>query len=102
MKFKTTIAAVAAVAMLAVPAVTMAAPDTTEAAGWEFKTNTTYDQPNLVGKYDAQIIHNGWAVGGNKHSPAGDGGADQTTDSGTRAASVQGVLAQQGKGSLAK
>ena len=62
--------------------------------GWQFKDNTTYDQSNLVGRYDAQITHNGWSVGGNKHMDATSvaGGGDQTTAPGSRADQVQGAL----------
>jgi hypothetical protein len=82
----------ASVAALAAPTAAMAASPTVN--GWTFKDNTTYDQSNVVGQSDAQIIHNGWSVGGNKHQlgvtvpQAGD----QTTDPGSRADLVQAAL----------
>jgi hypothetical protein len=95
MKLKTAIAALGAVTIFAIPATTMAAP-ADPATGWQFKDNTTYtDIPNLVGRYDAQITHNGWSVGGNKHTPAVNSvsdGADQTTKPGSRADQVQSAL----------
>ena len=84
-----------AIAALAVPSAAMAAPSVHESGGWTFKDNTTYDQSNVIGKSDAQIIHNGWAVGGNKHTPETDsvyGGGDQTTAPGSRADLVQAAL----------
>ena len=81
--------------MLAIPATTMAAPAPAE-TNWQFKDNTTYtDLPNPVAQGDAQITHNGWAVGGNKHTPVGYdqySGGDQTTAPGSRAALVQSAL----------
>jgi hypothetical protein len=82
-----------AVAALAAPSAALAASP--EATGWTFKDNTTYDQSNIIGQSDAQIIHNGWSVGGNKHMLVENNvwaGSDQTTDSGSRAALVQGAL----------
>jgi len=98
MKFKTTIAALGAVAMLAVPAVTMAAP--LEVNSWDDvkKTNTTYDQTNVVGSNSAQITHNGWFVSGNKDGfPAQ---FDQTIagNPGSRADAVHADLAKSAVG----
>ncbi len=81
-----------AVAMLAVPTAAMA--DSPTADYWQFKDNTTYNQPNGVGHDNAQITHNGWSVGGNKHYTGPDGiwsGGDQTTSPGSRADNVSGV-----------
>jgi hypothetical protein len=87
------IVAIGALVALAVPSAAMAASPTVD--GWTFKNNTTYDQSNVIGQSDAQIIHNGWSVGGNKHQLA-DGsvwsGADQTTAPGSRADLVQTAL----------
>jgi hypothetical protein len=82
-----------AFAVLAIPSAAMAASPTVN--GWTFKDNTTYDQSNVIGQSDAQIIHNGWSVGGNKHQLADDSvwyGADQTTSPGSRADLVQAAL----------
>jgi len=76
-----------AVAALAAPASALAASPTVN--GWTFKDNTTYDQSNLVGRYSAQITHNGWWVSGNEHQSMG---IDQTTDPGSRADGVQSLL----------
>lgn len=59
---------------------------------WQFKDNTSYDQTNLVGRYSAQITHNGEATSGNT------GEVDQTTYAGSRGDIVQGVQASQGRG----
>jgi hypothetical protein len=95
---KITIGALGVVAMLAVPATTMAAPAPAE-TNWQFKDGYytgDYDKlPNPVAKGDAQITHNGWAVGGNKHTPLGAGetsGGDQTHEPGSRADLVQFAL----------
>jgi hypothetical protein len=83
----------ASVAALAAPTAAMAAAPALN--GWTFKDNTTYDQSNVIGQSDAQIIHNGWSVGGNKHQLAEGsvyGGADQTTAPGSRADLVQDAL----------
>jgi hypothetical protein len=82
-----------AVAALAAPSAALAASPTVD--GWTFEDNTTYDQSNVIGQSDAQIIHNGWSVGGNKHQLADDSvwyGADQTTSPGSRADLVQAAL----------
>jgi hypothetical protein len=88
------ILAAGAIAALAVPSAAMA-DSSPVVSGWTFKDNTTYDQSNVVGQSDAQITHNGWSVGGNKHQLATGsvyGGADQTTAPGSRAALVQAAL----------
>lgn len=94
MKFKTTIAALGAVAMLAVPAVTMAAPatDTSPTADyWVFKDDTSHGSTlpgGTTGRDNSQITQNGWSVGGNKHYTGPDSiysGGDQTTSPGSRA-----------------
>ena len=87
LKTKTTIAALGVVAMLAIPATTMAAP-LPPVDGFEFKNNTTYDQSNPIGKDSSQITHNGWYVSGNQHQTI----TDQTTTPGSRAAEVQSLL----------
>jgi hypothetical protein len=82
-----------AFAVLAIPSAAMAASPTVD--GWTFKDNTTYDQSNVIGQSDAQIIHNGWSVGGNKHQLAHGSvwyGSDQTTSPGSRADLVQAAL----------
>jgi hypothetical protein len=93
MRIRKIIVGLTAVVVLAVPSAAMAASPTV--TGWTFKDNTTYDQSNVIGQSDAQIIHNGWSVGGNKHQVA-DGsvfdGADQTTSPGSRADLVQAAL----------
>jgi hypothetical protein len=84
----------AALVALAVPSVAMADESPT-VDGWTFKDNTTYDQKNPIGQSDAQIKHNGWSVGGNKHQLATGSvwsGADQTTSPGSRADLVQAAL----------
>jgi hypothetical protein len=93
MRIRKIIFGLTAVAVLAVPSAAMAASPTVD--GWTFKDNTTYDQSNVIGQSDAQIIHNGWSVGGNKHQLADDSvwyGADQTTSPGSRADLVQAAL----------
>ena len=97
---KTSIAALGVVAMLAIPATTMAAP--VEQDGWQYKDDLSHTNTitNVIGQSDAQIMHNGWAVSGNKHDTPGTSG-DQTTYPGSRADLVQKALATQGKGSLA-
>jgi opacity protein-like surface antigen len=83
-----------ALAALAVPSAAMAAPPVHESGGWTFKDNAP-NVANVVGQSDAQIIHNGWAVGGNKHTPDTDSvysGGDQTTAPGSRADLVQAAL----------
>jgi hypothetical protein len=84
---------VGAVAALAVPSAALA-DSSPVVDGWQFKDNTSYDQSNLVGRYDAQITHNGWSVGGNKHMDATSvsSGGDQTTSPGSRADQVQTAL----------
>jgi hypothetical protein len=87
------IVTIGALVALTVPTAAMAASPTVN--GWTFKDNTTYDQSNVIGQSDAQIIHNGWSVGGNKHQLADDSvwyGADQTTSPGSRADLVQAAL----------
>jgi len=86
---KTSIAALGVVAMLAVPATSMAAPPEPPTSwGAVSKDNTTYEQSNLVGQYSSRIEHNGWFVSGHKNSM----NIDNTTDPGSRADSVQGLL----------
>ena len=85
---------VGAIAALAVPSAAMAAPPVHERDGWTFKDNAP-QVDNVIGQSDAQIIHNGWAVGGNKHTPDTDSvwyGGDQTTAPGSRADLVQSAL----------
>jgi len=84
---KTSIAALGVVAMLAIPATTMAAPPE-PANTFDFKANTTYDQSNPVGQASSQITHNGWFVSGNKNSKD----IDQTTTPGSRADAVHDLL----------
>jgi hypothetical protein len=79
-----------AVAMLAVPTAAMANPHTgTSDYQWNDSALAT-EQGNLVGEYTSQITHNGWWV------------QDQIAEKGGRSAVVQGVLAQDGLGRLAK
>ena len=66
----------------------MATPVDT-ADGWLWNDNAK-SQGNLVGEYTSQITHNGRWV------------QDQIADKGGRSAVVQGVLAQDGLGRLAK
>jgi hypothetical protein len=97
-KFKTTIAALAAVAVFAIPATTMAAEDNSPTInGWAMKDytlkqDTSYSPlpQGTTGRDNSQIIHNGWSVGGNKHQLATSvpSGGDQTTEPGSRAAGV--------------
>jgi hypothetical protein len=84
-----------ALAALAVPSAAMADESPTAnyptADYWQFKDNTTYDQASTTGKSNAQITHNGWSVGGNKHFTGSDViwyGGDQTTEPGSRAEGV--------------
>jgi hypothetical protein len=99
---KTSIAALGVVAMLAIPATTMAASPTAD--GFTPK-ETIKDLPNSnpIAQGDSQLTHNGWSVGGNKHELAQGNvyvGSDQTTGPGSRADLVQAALATDGKGSL--
>ena len=93
MRIRKSIIGLTAVTVLAIPSAAKAAPPIVD--GWTFKDNTMYDQSNVVGKSDAQVIHNGWSVGGNKHQLA-DGnvfaGSDQTIGPGSRAELVQAAL----------
>lgn len=75
---------------LAVPTVAMATPvDTADGYIWNAPAQAQ-EQGNLVGEYTSQITHNGRWV------------QDQIADKGGRSAIVQGVLAQDGLGRLAK
>jgi hypothetical protein len=90
-KTKTAVAALGVVAMLAIPATSMADPlppvnvnniDSLK------KDNTSYDQSNPVGQASSQISHNGWFISGNDHQT----GSDQTTASQSRSDLVQALL----------
>jgi hypothetical protein len=59
---------------------------------FNFKTNQTYDQSNVVGRDSSQITQNGQFIGGTAY-----GG--QTNSAGERSGIVQGLQAQQGRGS---
>jgi hypothetical protein len=90
MKYTSILATAAVVAGLATPALAGEPTGT-----YNFKTNGTYDQSNVIGRDSSQITQNGQFVGGN-HGAVGD----QTTDPGSRAAIVQGLQASQGRGSV--
>jgi hypothetical protein len=77
----------ASFAALIVPTAAMAAP-INPADGWLWNENAA-SQGNLVGKYTSQITHNGPFV----QLQMGEHGRSDV---------VQGVLAQDGQGSLAK
>lgn len=77
------------IALLATP-VLAAQPD----GNFNFKTNQTYDQKNLIGSYSSQITQNGQFVGSGDNNL----GIDQTTTPGSRADLVQAILATQGQG----
>ena len=80
-----------ALVALAVPSVAAAAPVDPATDGYQWNESAlAHEQGNLVGEYTSQITHNGRWV------------QDQIAEKGGRSAVVQGVLALDGLGRLAK
>jgi hypothetical protein len=85
---KITIGALGVVAMLAIPATTMAAPLESPTSFDTVMKDNTVDHSNPIAQGSSQITHNGWFVSGNKNSM----NYDQTTGPGSRAEIVQQTL----------
>jgi hypothetical protein len=91
---KTTIGALAVVAMLAVPATTMAAaPEGTLEQASAQKDNTDYTTlPNKVAEFSARVIQNGQWVSGHNELAGTVDWAPVSPSKGVRADAVQSLL----------